>query len=160
MVLEIGQKAPDFTLTSVDGTNAPAPLTLSKELGHGPVVLVFFPFAFSSVCTTELCHFRDNLTQFNQLNAKVFGLSVDSHFTLTKFIQDQKLNFKLLSDFNKEVIQNYSAIHETLGTMKGVAKRSVFVLDKSGTVKFKWVSDDPKQLPDFVAVKNAVEKAK
>jgi peroxiredoxin len=160
MVLEIGQKAPDFTLASVDGTNAPAPLTLSKELGQGPVVLVFFPFAFSSICTTELCHFRDNLAQFNQLNAKVFGLSIDSHFTLTKFIQDQKLNFKLLSDFNKDVIQSYGAIHETLGTMKGIAKRSVFVLDKNGALKYKWVSDDPKQLPDFAAVKKAVESAK
>jgi peroxiredoxin len=159
MALEVGQKAPDFTLTSVDGTNAPAPLTLSKELGQGPVVLAFFPFAFSSVCSAQLCHFRDSLTQYDQLKAKVFGLSVDSHFALTKFIQDQKLNFKLLSDFNKEVIHHYGAMHETLGTMKGVAKRSVFILDKNGMVKYKWISEDPKQLPDFNAVKKAVESA-
>lgn len=160
MALEVGQKAPDFTVPSVDGTNPPAPLTLSKELGQGPVVLAFFPFAFTSVCTTEMCHFRDNLAQYNQLNAKVFGISVDSPATLNKFAQEQKFNFKLLSDFNKEIIQKFDAMHENLGGLKGVAKRSVFVLDKNGTVKYRWVSEDPKQLPDFNAVKNAVESAK
>jgi peroxiredoxin len=160
MALEIGQKVPDFTVPSADGTNPPTPFTLSKELGKGPIVLAFFPFAFTSVCTTQLCHFRDNLTQYDQLNAKVFGVSVDSPATLQKFAQEQKFNFKLLSDFNKELIQQFGAMHEALGSLKGVAKRSVFVLDKNGTVRYKWVSEDPKQLPDFNAVKKAVEGAR
>jgi peroxiredoxin len=160
MPLEIGQKVPEFTVPSVDGKNPPVPLTLSKELGQGPVVLAFFPLAFTSVCTTEMCHFRDNLAQYDQLNAKVYGISVDSPATLSKFAQDQKLNFKLLSDFNKELITKFGAKHEDLMGLKGVAKRSVFVLDKTGTLSYKWISEDPKQLPDFESVRKAVESAK
>ncbi len=147
MSAEVGSKAPDFTLMNQDRE----PVTLSGERGH-PVVLAFFPAAFSGVCTKELCTFRDNIAKLNNAKAKVYGISVDTFFTLKAFQTDQKLNFPLLSDFNKEVIRAYGAFNEDMIGLKGIAKRSTFVIDKDGAVRHREVLDDARNEPDYQKV--------
>lgn len=156
MSVQLNHKAPDFTTKACDGEKI-EDFTLSKELGKENIVLAFFPLAFSPVCTTEMCSFRDSIAQFNSLKARVFGISVDSPFTLNAFIKANNLQFKLLTDFNKEISRAYGVLHEDLMGLKGVAKRSVFVLDKNGVVRYRWVSDDPRQLPDFEAIRTALQ---
>ncbi len=156
MALKLNQKAPDFTTKACDGEKIEE-FTLSKELGKENVVLAFFPLAFSPVCTTEMCSFRDSLAQFNSLKARVYGISVDSPFTLNAFIKANNLKFKLLTDFNKEISRAYGVLHEDLMGLKGVSKRSVFVLDKNGVVRYQWVSDDPRQLPDFEVIRTTLQ---
>src|SRR5882672_11742415 len=147
MPLDVGSPAPDFTLTSQEGQ----PVTLSGLRGR-PVVLAFFPAAFSSVCTKELCTFRDGLARLNAAKAQVFGVSVDTFFTLKAFQTDQKLTFPLLSDFNKEVIREYGAFNEDIIGLKGIAKRSVFVIDKDGVIRHREVLDDARNEPDYQKV--------
>ncbi len=151
MPTELHQKAPDFTTKACDGEKI-EDFTLSTELGKENIVLAFFPLAFSPVCTNEMCSFRDSLSQFHALKARVYGVSVDSPFVLNAFVKANGLKFKLLTDFNKEISRSYGVLHEDLMGLKGVSKRSVFVLDKNGIVSFQWVSDDPRQLPDFGAI--------
>jgi peroxiredoxin len=157
MPAELNQKAPDFTTKACDGEKI-EDCTLSKELGKENFVLAFFPLAFSSVCTNEMCQFRDSLAQLNSLKARVYGISVDSPFTLNALIKAHNLKFKLLTDFNKEISRSYGVLHEDLMGLKGVSKRSVFVIDKNGTVRYKWVSDDPRQLPDFGMITKTLEE--
>ena len=144
MAVDVGSKAPDFTLMNQDRE----PVTLSAERGH-PVVLAFFPAAFSGVCTKELCTFRDNLAKLNSAKAKVYGISVDTFFTLKAFQTDQKLTFPLLSDFNKTAIRDYGVFNEDMIGLKGIAKRAVFVLDKDGVVRYREVLDDARNEPDY-----------
>jgi glutaredoxin-dependent peroxiredoxin len=152
MSIEIGQAAPDFTLFDSEKKS----MSLSEQKGNN-VVLLFFPLAFTSVCTAELCSVRDNIDWYNNVNAKVFGISVDALQTLAKFKEDQRLNFTLLSDFNKEVSRAYGSIYEMFGyNMKGVSKRSVFVIDKDGIVKHAEVLENAGQLPDFEAVQKTL----
>jgi len=143
-VIDVGAKAPDFTLTNQDRQ----PVTLSSLKGH-PVVLAFFPAAFSSVCTKELCTFRDSLARLNAANAQVFGISVDTFFTLKAFQTDQKLTFPLLSDFNKTAIRDYGVFNEDMIGLKGIAKRAVFVIDRDGIVRHRQVLDDARNEPDY-----------
>ncbi len=157
MSTELNQKAPDFTSRACDGEKI-EDFTLSKELGKENLVLAFFPLAFSPVCTNEMCSFRDSMSQFNSLKARVYGISVDSPFTLNAFIKAHNLKFKLLTDFNKEISRSYGVLHEDLLGLKGVSKRSVFVIDKNGTVRYQWVSDDPRQLPDFGTITKTLEE--
>jgi peroxiredoxin len=147
MSADAGTKAPDFTLTNQDRE----PVTLSAQRGR-PVVLAFFPAAFSSVCTKELCTFRDRLASLNQANAQVFGISVDTFFTLKAFQADQKLAFPLLSDFNKQVIRDYGVYNEDMVGLKGIAKRAVFVLDRDGIVRYREVLEDARNEPDYEKV--------
>ncbi len=152
MNIEVGQSAPDFTLFDSEKKQ----VILSEQKGNN-VVLLFFPLAFTSVCTAELCSVRDNIDWYNNVNAKVFGISVDALQTLAKFKEDQKLNFKLLSDFNKEVSRAYGSIYEMFGyNMKGVSKRSAFVIDKEGIVKYAEVLENAGQLPNFEAVQKTL----
>src|SRR5690349_5027105 len=144
MSVDVGTKAPDFTLTNQERQ----PVTLSSERGH-PVVLAFFPAAFSSVCTKELCTFRDSLTRLNQAKAKVFGISVDTFFTLKAFHDDQHLTFPLLSDFNKQAIRDYGVFNEDMIGLKGIAKRAVFVIDKDGVIRYREVLEDARNEPDY-----------
>jgi peroxiredoxin len=144
MPADLGSKAPDFTLTNQDRE----PVTLSAQRGR-PVVLAFFPAAFSSVCSKELCTFRDRMARLNQANAQVFGISVDTFFTLKAFQADQKLTFPLLSDFNKQVLRDYGVFNEDMIGLKGIAKRAVFVLDGDGVVRHREVLDDPRNEPDY-----------
>jgi peroxiredoxin len=143
-VIDVGSKAPDFTLTNQDRQ----PVTLSSLRGQ-PVVLAFFPAAFSSVCTKELCTFRDSLARLNQAGAQVLGISVDTFFALKAFQTDQKLTFPLLSDFNKQAIRDYGVFNEDMVGLKGIAKRAVFVVDKEGTVRHREVLEDARNEPDY-----------
>lgn len=155
MTLEIGSNAPDFSLKckTPDGL---IDVKLSDFKGESSVVLLFFPFAFTSVCTTEACSVRDDLSAYDALNAKVFGISVDSPFSQEMMSEKEALNFKLLSDFNKTVSRDYGVLYDEFIGFHGVAKRSAFVISKEGVITYAWSSDDPKQLPDFDSVKSAI----
>ena len=145
MKIEIGQAAPDFTLYD----SAKNKVTLSDHRGQN-ILLLFFPLAFTSTCTAELCSVRDNISFYNKMNATVFGISVDSLHTLAKYKQDQNLNFTLLSDFNKVVSSLYESIYEMFSyNMKGVSKRSAFVIDKQGMVRYAEVLEKAGEQPNF-----------
>ena len=144
MALDVGSTAPDFTLTNQDRQ----PVTLSAQRGK-PVVLAFFPAAFSSVCQKELCTFRDSMSRLNAANAQVFGISVDTFFTLKAFHDQQGLTFPLLSDFNKQAIRDYGVFSEDMIGMKGIAKRAVFVIDKDGVVRHREVLEDARNEPNY-----------
>ena len=144
MSVDVGSNAPDFTLTNQDRQ----PVTLSQLRGQ-PVVLAFFPAAFSSVCQKELCTFRDSMTQLNRAKAQVFGISVDTFFSLKAFQDQQQLNFPLLSDFNKQVIRDYGVFNEDMIGLKGIAKRAVFVVDKDGVVRHREVLEDARNEPSY-----------
>ena len=152
MSVDIGSKAPDFTLTNQDRQ----PVKLSDQRGK-PVVLAFFPAAFSGVCTKELCTFRDSMAQLNKANAQVYGISVDTFFTLKAFQDQQHYNFPLLSDFNKQVIRDYGVYNEDMIGLKGIAKRAVFVIDKDGVVRHREVLDDARNEPDYGKVVSALQ---
>ena len=152
MKIEIGQKAPDFTLYDSDKNQ----VSLSAQKGNN-VLLLFFPLAFTSVCTTELCAVRDSIVWYNDVNAKVFGISVDALHTLAKYKEDQQLNFTLLSDFNKEVSRLFETIYETFGyNMKGVSKRSAFIIDKEGFVQYAEILENAGELPDFASIQKVL----
>jgi peroxiredoxin len=154
MSITIGQKAPGFSLYD-SGKNK---VTLSEYQGKN-VVLLFFPLAFTSVCTAELCSIRDNISLYNTSNAQVFGISVDSPYTLAKFKEEQKLNFPLLSDFNKEVSAFYGALYETFSMeLKGVSKRSAFVIDKEGVIRYAQVLENAADLPNFSAIQATLKE--
>jgi len=156
MAIATGTKAPDFTLKSKNEQGL-ADVTLSDNFGESSTVLLFFPLAFTSVCQDELCSIRDSLADYEGLNAQVYGISVDSPFSQEAFAQaNGGFKFPLLSDFNKEVSSAYDVLFEDLLGFKGVSKRSAFVIDKEGTVVYSESSDDPKQLPDFAAIKAAL----
>ena len=151
-MIEVGQKAPEFTLYDSDKN----PVSLDSYKGKN-VVLLFFPMAFTSVCTKELCEVRDNIASYNNTNAAVLGISVDSVFTLAKFKEDQHLNFPLLSDFNKEVSTRYDALYPTFAfDMKGVSKRAAFVIDSDGVIRHKEILENAGNVPDFGAVRTAL----
>ena len=151
MSVDVGSRAPDFTLMNQERQ----PVTLSAQHGK-PVVLAFFPAAFSSVCTKELCTFQDALAQLNKTSAQVYGISVDTFFTLKAFQEQQKLTFPLLSDFNKQVIREYGVFNEDMIGLKGIARRAVFVIDKDGVVRHREVLDDARNEPDYDAVHKAL----
>ena len=149
MAIQVGQKAPDFKLFGTDKKE----VTLEDFQGRN-VVLLFFPMAFTGVCTAELCAMRDDIGTYQGLNAQVLGVSVDSPFTLAKFKEEQSLNFPLLSDFNKEASQAYDSMYETFAFgLKGVSKRSAFVIDAQGVVQYAEVLDSAGDLPNFEKVR-------
>ena len=158
MAISIGTKAPKFSLKTktADGLTD---VSLSDHLGGKPVVLLFFPLAFTSVCTEELCGVSGDLEAYNGLNAAVYGISVDSPFAQEAFAKANKISFPLLSDFNKEVSAAYDVLYEDLLGFKGVSKRAAFVINKDGEVVLSWFSEDPHDVPDFEAVKKALESA-
>jgi peroxiredoxin len=148
----IGQQAPDFTL--FDSAKAPVHL---QDLKGKKVVLLFYPFAFSSTCTKELCYVRDNMSLFNNIDAEVLAISVDSLYTLAKFKEDQGYDFTLLSDFNKEVSRLYNALYEEWNyNMKGVSKRAAFVIDRDGILRYAEVLEKAGDLPDFAAIQKSL----
>ncbi len=155
MTLSIGEKAPDFTLKTKTSEGL-EDVTLSEHNNKENVVLLFFPFAFTGVCTEEACSVRDDLTSYTQLDAKVYGISVDSPFAQEIMSQKESLNFPLLSDFNKDVSKSYGVLYEDFIGFAGVSKRSAFVISKEGIILYAWSSDDPKQLPDFSAIKASI----
>ena len=156
MKVEIGQVAPDFTLYD----SAKNKVTLSVLKGQN-VLLLFFPLAFTTTCTAELCSVRDNIAFYNEVNAIVFGISVDSLHTLAKYKADQNLNFSLLSDFNKDVSELYGSLYETFGyNMKGVSKRSAFVIDKDRFVRYAEVLENAGEQPSFKNIALTLESLK
>jgi peroxiredoxin len=154
MSLTINQTAPNFKLFITDKKE----VSLSDLKGKN-VVLLFFPLAFTGTCTAELCSVRDNYSIYNDLNAVVFGISIDSIFTLGKFKEEQKLNFDLLSDFNKEASSAYGSLyHDFIFGMKGVSKRSAFVIDKEGKLQYAEILEKASDLPNFEAITSCLEK--
>lgn len=148
MPLTSGHTAPAFSLTSSDKET----ISLDQFKGR-PVVLLFFPLAFTSVCTAELCSIRDGLKEYDQHEAQVLGISVDSPFALAKFREENGLNFPLLSDFNKEASSAYEVLYETFAFgMKGVSKRAAFVIDGEGVIRYAEVLENAGELPNLEAV--------
>ena len=152
MPLRIGDKAPDFSLYST-----------TKEIVHlsdyrgKNVVLLFFPFAFTSTCTKELCATRDDIEIYNGLDTEILGISVDSPHTLARYKNEYQLNFTLLSDFNKEVIRAYDVMYEEFNLgLRGVAKRAVFLIDTEGIIRYMEVLEVAGQMPDLDGVQSAI----
>ena len=147
MKIEAGQLAPDFTLYDSDKNKN--------------VLLLFFPFAFTGTCTAELCSVRDNISVYNDANAKVFGISVDSIHSLAKYKEQQQLNFSLLSDFNKDVSSAYGCLYDVFSYgMKGVSKRSAFVIDKNGIIRYIAVLENATEIPNFLAIQDTLKSLK
>ncbi len=154
MSVKVGDQAPDFKIVDTDKTV----FSLSEYKGKN-LVLLFFPFAFTSVCTEELCNVRDNMNVYSKLNAEVLAVSVDSPFTLGKFKEDQGFNFRVASDFNKEAFPAYGAAYdEFVFGLKGVAKRSAFIIDKEGVIRYAEVLDIAKDIPNFAAIQETLSK--
>ena len=155
MTLQVGDKAPKFTLPDASREDVSLPMEPSQN-----VVLLFVPLAFSSVCTAELCDVSQGLGAYEDLDARVIAISVDSPFALKSWAEQEGITLNLLSDFNKEVSAAYGAQYEDFIGLKGVAKRSAFVIDKEGVIRFASVSDDPTVLPDFEAIQACLQALK
>jgi peroxiredoxin len=155
MIITVGQQAPDFSLFDSDKNN----VNLTDFTGKNVLVL-FFPLAFTGVCTKELCSIRDNISIYNEANAQVLGISVDSLFVLDKFKKEQNLNFPLLSDFNKAASKAFDVLYETFPAfeMQGVSKRAAFVIDKEGIVQYAEICATPGELPNFEAIQKKLEE--
>jgi peroxiredoxin len=152
--IQVGQPAPDFKLFDSDKKS----VSLGDYKGKN-VLLLFFPQAFTGTCTKELCSTRDNIATYDKANAQVFGISVDSVFTLGRYKEDQGLNFPLLSDFNKEVSTTYGSLYDTFAfDMKGVSKRSAFVIDKQGIVRYAEVLETATDLPNFEEIQKTLSQ--
>ena len=148
MNISIGQSAPDFSLFDTDKQK----VTLSEQKGK-TILLLFFPQAFTSTCTKELCGVRDDIARYSNANAQVFGISVDSVFSLKKYKEEQHYNFPMLSDFNKDVSTEYGTIYsEWILKMKGVSKRSAFIVDSEGIIRYAEVLEKASEVPNFEAI--------
>lgn len=156
VVLRIGQKVPDFSLPDTDNRT----VSLDELVQQGPVVIAFFPFAFSGVCDKEMCTFRDSFTPLQRVDARLVGISVDSTFSLRAFAQTYNLQFPLLSDFNKKVMKLYGVLHGQWVALgyKGVAKRSVFLVDGRGILRYRWITDVPTEEPPYQELVKAVQR--
>ncbi len=156
MVLRLGQKVPEFTLPDADQKT----WSLAELTKQGPVVLAFFPFAFSGVCDKEMCTFRDGFGSLQGAGAQLVGISVDSSYSLKAFAQTYNLRFPLLSDFNKKVAKLYGVLQDPwvgLG-YKGVAKRAIIVVDQQEKLRYRWVTDNPSEEPPYAEVVKAAQK--
>jgi len=151
--VEEGREPPDFSLPDQDRKQRALKDFLGKK-----IVLAFFPGAFTSVCTKEMCTFRDSIQALNSLNAQVVGISVNDPFTNKAFAEANKLQFPILSDYTRETVRKYNVFHDNFAGLAGytAAKRSVFVLDDDGIVRYRWVSDDPGKQPDYDAIKKVL----
>lgn len=148
----VGSVAPEFSLLRAMGQD---PVTLSEHRGS-PVVLLFVPLAFSGTCTEEMCRMAETWDDWAGVGAKVLGISIDSPFANQKWADDTGVPFPVLSDFNKEAAGAYGVLQEDFFGLRGVAKRSVFVVDGAGRIAYAWASDDPGVLPPFAEVLEAV----
>ena len=152
--LKINQNAPSFSLTDLNFTQ----VHLKELIGKKKIVLAFFPGAFTSTCTTELCTLRDNLTKINSLDATVIGISVNDPFTNKAFAAANRLNFPILSDYTREVIRRYGVVHEDFAGLIGytAAKRSVFIINTEGVIKYRWITEDPSKEPPYEKIQVAL----
>jgi peroxiredoxin len=156
MALTVGTVAPKFERPAKPGE----PVDVGAVLGREKVVILFFPLAFSSVCTEEMCHFRDNWGEWSSLGCRVFGVSIDSPFVVDKFRAELNVPFPILSDFNKTVAASYDALHADLMGLKGVTKRAAYVVGTDGKIAYAWEAEIPKTQVDFAAIKSAVAAAR
>jgi peroxiredoxin len=156
MALQPGTKAPAFSLKSktADGLKDVA---LADTLGKKQTVLLFFPLVYTGTCTTEMCTVSEGLSGYEKLNAAVYGISVDNPFAQEAWAKENKIKAPLLSDFNKDVAKAYDVLYPDLLGFKGVGKRSAFVIGTDGVIKYSWVTEDPKVLPDFNAIQAALK---
>ncbi len=153
MALSPGDTAPDFTLYNTEKQA----VSLSGLRGK-KVLILFIPLAFTSTCTKELCMVRDDISEYNNLDAEVFGISVDSLYSLKKFKEEQSLNFNLLSDFNKTASEAYDSIYESfIFDMKGVSKRSAFIVDQNGIIRYAEVLENSSDIPDLAKIKQILK---
>ncbi len=150
--LKVGSEAPDFSLLTSLGKD---PVTLSQHSGE-PVVLMFVPLAFSGTCTEELCHVGEHWSRWSSLGAAVYAISIDSPFSNQRWRREMDVPFPILSDFNKKAASAYGVLQDDFFGLRGVAKRSVFVVDGKGRISYAWVTDDPGVLPPFDEVAGAV----
>lgn len=157
MALNIGDKAPGFTLRDQNEND----VSLYKLLNRN-VVILFFPFANTSVCTAEMSYMRDNINEFLEMNSQVIGISVDSPFALKMWADKNSFNFPLLSDFNKEVSPKYDSLYDVFMpekfNYKGVSKRSAFVVGKDGLIKYAEICPSPGHQPDYKSIQNILKK--
>jgi peroxiredoxin len=156
VVLRLGQKVPEFALPDADQKMR----SLAELTNRGPVVLAFFPFAFSGVCDKEMCTFRDGFGSLQGAGAQLVGVSVDSSYTLKAFAQTYNLQFPLLSDFNKKVVKLYGVLQDSWAGLgyKGVSKRAVMVVDQQKKLRYRWVADDASEEPPYAEVVKAAQK--
>ena len=158
MAIPVGSKAPDFTLKSK--TPVDAEVKLSNNFGKKNTVLLFFPLAFTSVCTKEMCDITAGFGAYSGLNADIIGVSVDSPFAQEAWAKQEKIGITLASDLNKEVTRKYDVLFPMLAGIGDTAARAAFVIDKSGVVQYSEQTPTPKDLPNFEAVKAALAKWK
>jgi len=159
MAISVGTKAPDFTLKSKQASGL-VDVKLSNNLGKKNTVLLFFPAAFTGVCTTEMCDITAGLSAYSGLNADVVGISVDTPFAQEAWAQKEKIGITLASDLNKEVIKKYDVVFPMLAGVGDTAARAAFVIDKNGVVQYSEQTPTPKELPNFAAVKAVLAKLK
>ena len=152
-----GEKAPAFILPDTERKQRNLQEILKPK---GATLLAFFPGAFTSVCTREMCTLRDSMSQFGNMNAQVFAISVNDPWTNKAFADQNKLNFPILSDYLRDVVKTYNVYHQDFGNLKGytAAKRSVFILDSNGVVTYKWVTEDPSKEPNYEDLRKAAAK--
>lgn len=155
MAIKVGDRAPGFTLQA----RPTEVVSLSDYLGEQAVVLLFFPLAYSSVCTEEICTVAEDYGAYRDLGAQVVGVSVDSPFVNQKFAADCNAPFPILSDFNKEAVTAYGVLRDDLIGLKGVSNRAAFVIDKTGKVVYAWVTETPQEMPPFEEIKAALQAA-
>jgi glutaredoxin-dependent peroxiredoxin len=155
MPVEVGQKPPEFQLPDHNKT-----IRSLKDFLDNKTILAFFPGAFTGGCTKEMCTFRDSMQTLTGLGGQVVGISVNDPFSNKAFAEANKLQFPLLSDYTRETVKKYGVFHEDFAGLKGyvAAKRSIFVLDKNGIVRYRWISEDPGKQPDFEEIKNQLTK--
>jgi len=159
MPLPVGSKAPDFTLKSKTAEGL-RDVRLSDNFGKRNTVLLFFPAAFTGVCTQEMCDVTAGLTAYQDLDAEVIGVSVDSPFAQDAWVQKEKIGFTLASDLNKNVTKAYDVVLEDLVGIGSAAKRAAFVIDKNGVIQYSEATPTPKELPDFEKVKAKLQELK
>jgi glutaredoxin-dependent peroxiredoxin len=155
MALKVGTKAPDFALKSKTSAGV-SEIKLSNNLGKKNTVILFFPLAFTGVCTTEMCDVTAGLSQYNQLNAEVIGISVDSPFAQEAWAAKEKIGIPLASDLNKKTAEAYDVLLPDLGGFGSTAARAAFVIDKNGVVQYSEQTPTPKDLPNFGAIKETL----
>lgn len=159
MAIKVGSQAPDFTLKSKSATGL-VDIKLSNNFGKKNTVLLFFPAAFTSVCTSELCSISGGMNDYAALGADVIGISIDTPFAQEAWAQKEKITIPLASDLNKEVIKKYDVVFPMLAGVGDTAARAAFVIDKNGVVQYSEQTPTPKDLPNFDAVKAALAKLK
>lgn len=152
----VGDKAPDATVFDYSAK----PVKLSQYFGKRNTVLAFYFLAFTPVCTNEMCTFDQGLNEFEKLDATVIGISIDSPFTNKMFAEKYNIKFPLLSDFNREAIRSYDIVHDEMFGFKQVGKRAVFIVDKNGIIRYKWVADHPKNEPNYEEIRKVLQQLK